>query len=212
MALLTSGAITIEIPTENVVETGNAARYRRASRGMAAAVLLAGTVGFPVPAAAAAGATPPLHERFGDWEVTCAKAGTGNRCAAVQQQGAKSASGQTVQRTIAIELVPVPNGAIGTLLTPFGVDLAKGVVLRLDKAGPPLPFKTCLPTGCVVALQFGKEAVQALRARTVLHISFVTAGDGRPIDLPISLNGLGQALDRLQVLQGDTASPNTNLH
>jgi invasion protein IalB len=210
VALLTIGAnkaIAIEMREEIPIAAAYPLRYPRIAPGIAAAVLMASAAGAALPAMAATGATPPLHERFGDWEVACAKAGTSTRCAALQRQGTKAPSGQSVQRTIAIELAPVTNGAIGTLLTPFGVDLARGVVLRLDKSGPPLPFKTCLPTGCVVVLQFGKEAVEALRSRTVLHISFVTAGDGRAIVLPVSLNGLGQALDRSKVLQSDTATP-----
>jgi invasion protein IalB len=209
VALLTNGAdeaTAIEM-REIRVAAVYPGRYPRIAHGIAVAVLMASAAGGALPSMAATGAAPPLHERFGDWEVTCAKAGTSTRCAALQQQGTKAPSGQSVQRTIAIELVPVPNGAIGTLITPFGVDLAKGVVLLLDKPGPPLPFKTCLPTGCVVVLHFGKEAMEALRGRTILRISFVTAGDGRTIVLPVSLNGLGEALDRSKVLQSDTATP-----
>lgn len=94
----------------------------------------------------------------------------------------------------------VPQGAVGTLLTPFGLDLGKGVVLTLGKPGPALPFRTCLPTGCVVPLQFGSDAVQALKRERTLHVSFATAADDRHVELAISLNGLAQALDRAKIL------------
>ncbi|WP_159977932.1 MULTISPECIES: invasion associated locus B family protein [unclassified Novosphingobium] len=177
------------------VEFGGAVHFVRVGGGIVAGFLAAGA------AAATNSPTPALHERFGDWEVTCVQVEKATKCSILQQQGTRSASGEGIQRTIAVEIQAVPDGAVGTLLTPFGVDLAKGVVLRLDRAGPPLPFKTCLPSGCVVPLQFGKEAIQALRSAALLHISFATAGDGRTIDFPISLGGFGQALDRIAVLQ-----------
>ncbi|WP_155986215.1 invasion associated locus B family protein [Novosphingobium resinovorum] len=153
-------------------------------------------------AVAAEPSAAPPHERHGDWEVVCAVAGKATKCSAVQRQATTATSGHEMQRVLAMELVAVPDGAVGTLLTPFGVDLASGLVLKLNTSGPPLPFKTCLPSGCVVPLQFGKEAVRSLRKETLLRISFVTAGDGRRIDLPVSLKGLGQALDRAGVLAG----------
>ncbi|MEE4452982.1 invasion associated locus B family protein [Novosphingobium resinovorum] len=182
------------------IEVGNMLRLARVVAGLAAAVM--GTVA----ATAADGPSPALRERFGDWGVTCVTVEKGTKCSILQQQAARAAPGQALQRTIAIELLPVPYGAVGTLLTPFGVDLAKGVTLRLGKAGPPLPFKTCLPTGCLVPLQFGKDAVEALRHQPVLHVLFETAGDGQTIDVPISLGGLGQALDRAKAIEtGDGA-------
>lgn len=178
------------------VKAGMSFRLMCVAGGLGVSVLATGT------ACAADRSAPVLHERFGDWEVTCATLDKVAKCSALQQQGTKSGSNRSIQRTIAVEFVAMQKGAVGTLLTPFGVDLAKGVVLRLDKDGPPLPFKTCLPSGCVVPLQFGEEALRALRSHKVLHISFVTAADGRTIDLRVSLNGVGSALDRLKVLAG----------
>ncbi|MFT4054646.1 MAG: invasion associated locus B family protein [Novosphingobium sp.] len=142
----------------------------------------------------------PPHERFGDWEVVCTKVEKANRCSAVQRQMTTASSGSSIQRVLTVELVSSPDGVVGSMLTPFGVDLPSGVVLKLGRSGPPLPFKTCLPTGCVVPLQFGQEAVGIMRKELLLHVSFVTAGDGRRIDLPVSLKGLGQALDRARTL------------
>lgn len=156
-----------------------------------------------ITSSAAAEPTPGVsHGRFGDWEVICAPGDKPARCSAIQRQSTKTVAGSALQRVIAMELMVVPEGAVGTLLTPFGVDLSKGVSLKLGKVGPPLPFRTCLPTGCVVTLQFGPEAVQSLRSESVLNVSLSTIGNERRIDLPISLTGLAQALDEAKKLSG----------
>jgi invasion protein IalB len=119
------------------------------------------------------------------------------RCALSQTQ-----TQQNGQRVLAIELnPPVGTTVTGTLMLPFGLALAKGVVLQIDDkpVGQPLPFRTCLPGGCLVPLSFDGPTIVALRAGAVLKAKTI-ADDGRETPFPLSLRGLGTALDRVGAL------------
>jgi invasion protein IalB len=114
-------------------------------------------------------------------------------CALSQEQ----ASTETQQRVLAIEIQPLDAGIAGTLVLPFGLDLSAGVTLAIDDAAPlpKLPFRTCVPGGCLVSLDFAADLVTALRSAESLRIATVADG-GAPAPFSISLNGFAGALDR----------------
>lgn len=146
------------------------------------------------------GGASTLREVHGDWTVACAVqasqgGGKAKHCALSQQQ----ISQQTRQRALAIELTPEIEGAKGTLVLPFGLNLTSGIVYRLDdgQAGAVLSFRTCLPAGCIVDLAF--DTVASLRAGNQLKI-ITTADGGQEITFSISLTGFSSAYDRVAEL------------
>jgi invasion protein IalB len=172
-----------------------------------AACLLAGIAATPQAGATSSQApvTPAgiQRETFQDWQVACAPSDGKRRCAVLQQQAGQAAGGTGArQRLFAIELIPAGAAATGTLILPFGLDLAKGVSLKVgDKASAPaIAFRTCIPAGCIVPLEFGAQAVSALRTAPLLSATITEADNGRVSTLPISLKGLAQALDRARQL------------
>jgi invasion protein IalB len=170
----------------------------------------------PAPAAAApaAGAAAPAagtpaqpgqapasevqQEPFGDWRVVCLTQPTGKRCTLIQEQAAP----QTRQRMLAVEVALNGDKLEGLLLLPFGLLLERGVVLQLDEqpAQPALRFRTCLPAGCVVPINFDAKTLAALRNGKNLKLKVALDGGQEP-NLVISLNGFGQAVDRLVALR-----------
>ena len=105
------------------------------------------------------------------------------------------------QRLFGIEIIPQDTGAVGTLILPFGLDLAKGAKLTVGKVtGAPLAFRTCIPAGCIVPLQFDAGMLAALRTNTTLSVTVQAVGKGVPHQVPVSLGGFGPALDRAQQL------------
>lgn len=140
------------------------------------------------------GGATSLQETFNDWMVSCAVQGNVKACSIMQQQNNQ----QTRQRVLAIELSTAGDKVEGAILLPFGLLLDRGVVLQIDEqpAQPTLKFKTCVPGGCMIAVNFDAKTIASLRAGTVLKAK--VAVDGGPDQvLPISLKGLGQALDRI---------------
>jgi invasion protein IalB len=139
------------------------------------------------------GGASSINETYKDWRVVCVQQGAGKHCALLQNQM------QNGQRALGVELTAAADNAVsGILVMPFGLALEKGVALAIDNspASPALPFRTCLPTGCIVTVNFDRDMVTALRGATVLKVMASAAG-GNQTTLTISLQGLAIALDRV---------------
>jgi invasion protein IalB len=146
------------------------------------------------------GGASSLQESYDDWRVVCGMNGQNKYCAMQQQE----VDGKSRQRVLAIELSPGPGGTKGTLLMPFGLDLAAGVSLALDGGanGKSLPFKTCLPAGCVVPLALDPAIISALKGGKLLKLSARAADNSgnKPAVFSVSLKGFGPAFDRTAAL------------
>lgn len=145
------------------------------------------------------GGASSLQESYGDWTVVCVEPNGQKRCVLSQAQ----ADEQTKQRVIAVELTASDaDSATGVLALPFGLALASGATLQLDDAAPgaPLPFKTCLPVGCMVPLRFDAAALAGLRKGKQLKVHAVAADTGQPLEFSVSLKGFGPAFARTAAL------------
>lgn len=147
------------------------------------------------------GGATEINERYGDWSAVCRlvqkdKQDVARRCGMSQQQ--VNAQGK---RVLAIQLQPGSDGATGSLILPFGLDLAKGIELAVDDAVviEAVPFKTCLPEGCVSELVLGFETIGVLRGGGELRLGTYSR-DGKKIDFSISLNGFADAFNRVGIL------------
>jgi invasion protein IalB len=183
--------------------------FRRSSRsifGIAAAALLslpltlaAYGAGAQEPAASLGGASS-IQETYQDWQVGCSVHGNVKQCAMSQQQRQKANN----QLVMAAQFVPGKDDgtASGAIIMPFGLLLSSGLTLQVDDkaASKPLPFRTCLPAGCLAPVSLDKATVSAARAGTTLKISAVASDTNQPVNLTISLKGFAQALDRLKTL------------
>jgi invasion protein IalB len=140
------------------------------------------------------GGASSLNETHTDWSVNCAV--HDNRKACVFVQGQTNSSNQ---RVLLLELTAsAPDKVTGRLVLPFGLALDQGVKLLAEDTAPsaPLQFKTCLPAGCVVPIDFGADTVAALRKSGSLNVQAAAADGGGEIAFTISLKGFSAALDR----------------
>lgn len=143
------------------------------------------------------GGASSLNETYQDWQVVCVQQGAQKRCVLSQVQ-----TQQNGQRVLAIELdAPSGNTVSGTLVMPFGLALAAGVSFQIDEKAemPPVPFRTCLPGGCLVSVTFDAATIVALRSGAALKIR-ATADGGAPALFSVSLQGFATALDRVATL------------
>jgi invasion protein IalB len=147
----------------------------------------------PKEAATLPGGAQALNETFEDWQVACGSSDGTKRCVVNQTQ----TDTKTKQRVLALELQPHNKDAVGALVLPFGLDLDKGIVLKADDAqiGPSLRFKTCLPQGCVVALNFDQKTLETLRKAAAISV-IATADPGQTLSFKVSLKGFAPALSR----------------
>jgi invasion protein IalB len=143
------------------------------------------------------GGASSLQETFGDWQVACMVQGAAKHCATTQEQ----VNQQSHQRVFAIEIGNAGDKLEGVLLMPFGLSLDRGIALQIDDQPPQtvLRFRTCLPGGCLVPLNFDAKTAALLRNGTTLKAKAVA--DGGPEQVyTISLKGFSQAIDRVAVL------------
>lgn len=143
------------------------------------------------------GGATTLREGYGDWVVSCdivTQNGTSRKVCGLSQV---QTNARSHQRVLALELQPDQAGVEGTLALPFGIDLTKGATLQIDGGMEfaSLPFRTCIPAGCLVNLSFDAKAVAALRTGTSLKVN-VFPVSGQEMSLSVSLKGFPNALDR----------------
>jgi invasion protein IalB len=147
------------------------------------------------------GGATSLREAHGDWAVSCsvqtANSKTTKACALSQELTDRKSG----QRVLAIEVRPAGTAADGTLVLPFGLALAKGATLQIDdgQASSALAFRTCLPAGCVVPVNFDTKMLAALRSGAALKVKATRDGGG-DVQFSLSLKGFGGAFDRTATL------------
>jgi invasion protein IalB len=108
---------------------------------------------------------------------------------------------QARQRVLTIELQLEAGGVKGVLLLPFGLSLKKGVTYQLEEgqAGSVQHFRTCLPAGCLIEIDFDSRTVASLKSGKSLKIKG-TGDNGQEVAFSISLTGFAGALARLEAL------------
>ncbi len=149
----------------------------------------------PAPSPLPGGASS-IQESYEDWQVLCGVANNAKQCT-IQQTQAETKTGQ---RVLAVSLVPAADGgSSGNLIMPFGLQFDAGVSLALDAGanGKPLPFKTCIPAGCLVPLTLDANTITALKAGKQLKLTAKSIdANVKPLVFTVSLKGFGAALDR----------------
>lgn len=143
------------------------------------------------------GGATTVRESYSDWQVSCNVRDQIKQCSMVQQQ----TNSKSRQRVLAIELQGGANGMQGALVLPFGIALENGVTLQVDQ-GPvsnPLKFRTCVPAGCLVPLNFDAAFINALGGGGTLQVNAVADGE-KVITFSVSLKGFSAAHDRILTL------------
>jgi len=141
------------------------------------------------------GGASSLSENYDDWQVACGARDGKAACSVSQTQSQQN----TGQRVLEIRLNPAgEDGSVQGLLTlPFGLDLAKGVIVQVDDgaAGQPLAFSTCLPSGCLVPLALDDALMGSVRNGTRANLKTISI-QGQETPFAISLKGFAMAIDR----------------
>lgn len=163
---------------------------------------LLGLLGFlPLGVAAAPlpGGAQSTVETYQDWVVTCRAKPKSTVCVMRQVQ----TNTKTGQHLLTTELYDAGGGKLGGLLVmPFGLALAKGISMKLDKspAGPTLPFSTCVPRGCLVPFSLTSTMTESLRRGTALNVIAYPVKSTSRVTFKIPLKGFDAALKRMRAL------------
>jgi invasion protein IalB len=144
------------------------------------------------------------QETHGEWQVRCGNVPTGpasegkpapqrKMCVMSQEQ----TDDKSKQRVMAVEMIPDGQEIQATFILPFGLSLQKGVNLQVDNgtASGALPFRTCLPIGCILPIRFDQKLAADLRKGSKLNVT-VTTDRGEEVKLAFSLSGFTKAIGR----------------
>lgn len=173
-----------------------------------AALVLWSTIAASLVPAGAEVRPDRIEEQYRDWTVTClGDADALSQGCSLQQVVTDENSNAVLMRFV---VEPGRNGdaPLATIIAPFGLDLSKALKLSVDgTAQRDLAFKTCLQVGCLAPLPLDEPTATALRGATSLEVTMWPSDDpSGALVLPVSLEGFGDALDRLKAL-ASPASP-----
>ncbi|MEL4073175.1 invasion associated locus B family protein [Ochrobactrum sp. GPK 3] len=170
----------------------------RKHRALGVACMLTVVFGTSALAASLPGGASTLQETYQDWTVSCQTQKDVPICAIRQEQS----NPQNGQRVLTAELRNGASGKVeGVILLPFGLDLAKGVSVKIDDTvGPNLTFSSCFPQGCLAPVSFDAKQIAAIKAGTNLNVTTTALSPSQPVAFKISLKGFGSALDRITAL------------
>ena len=148
-----------------------------------------------------------LAETYTDWVVRCVSvqdaSGDVRQNCEMAQELSQQDSGQ---RILAMSIRAEGEGALMTLVAPFGLLLSDG--LRMEVSEAPLfsvPFRTCLPVGCVASLKVDIPVIAALAAGDMADILLTSTGaqagsETKPVKISLSLAGFTAAWNRVKTI------------
>ncbi|WP_375456605.1 invasion associated locus B family protein [uncultured Methylobacterium sp.] len=177
------------------------------ANGLLGASLASAQPGPAKPPAASVTAPPVPVEpgtttaSFGDWVLRCQRLGEadkGRLCEVTQAMQVQGQAAPIAQVAIGRLAAGEPLRVIAVL--PAAVSFPSSVqILAGDDDGQPLdlPWRRCLPSGCFADAPTPDDVLK--RWRNAREPGRITSKDatGREISLPLSLRGLGPALDAL---------------
>ena len=176
-----------------------------------ALVLIAISFGLPFLFSAEAGAqrvpakpaidkqSPKGGERIGDWTFQCqALTASDTRCIIFQQLVNQKNRRPVLRATLAPLGEKKNLGLI--VLAPLGIFLGSGVAGKVDE-GKQFKFilQRCTKQGCQAAIRVSDSLKADLKRGKRLVIAFKPTANGKPIQLAVSLKGVGAGLKALKI-------------
>jgi invasion protein IalB len=144
-----------------------------------------------------------LSETYGNWTLQCVTndatldTGEPGRLCQVSQELRQSDSGSRII-TVVLKVDPIKM----TMVTPFGLLLTAGIDLSVGEHQLPSGvFRTCLvEMGCIAESIFEAGDLAQLQSSEVLTV-LITAESGQKLQVDMSLEGLKDAVLRLESFQ-----------
>jgi invasion protein IalB len=149
----------------------------------------------PEAPAAQSAAPDRTTETFGDWSIVCAAPG-GAQERACELNTSIALRGQSAPFARIAVLRPAKDKpALLVALVPVNIATASQVKISADggKAELSVPFRSCVPAGCVAQTEVTKEQLQGL-GKAQAQLTLVDAS-GKPASVQFSLRGFDQALE-----------------
>ncbi len=170
----------------------------------------------PVQGAGDAGTAPnPAAQQFsvntpvGDWAVRCAQTTVKSPapCDVIQLTVNQDSKARIMSFSLAY--LPSRDTYAMQVIVPTGVALTRGMIVSAGTlALQGVKFTRCERDGCYVEALVDAAAVNALSAAgATTNVTVVGYGQSNEVNLPVSLNGFADALNRMRTLARERAVP-----
>jgi invasion protein IalB len=127
---------------------------------------------------------------FEGWRLNCPPRTMKTGVCIMQQALGRRDSNAVVAE---LNIVPKDKTDMLTVVAPLGVFVVPGIKINVGSNEKTVPFKTCLPGGCVATLPVDSDMATALSQNTGLVVTVMTT-DGKSVPLSFSLQGYREAL------------------
>lgn len=158
----------------------------------AIALLIGFAVGWAIRGVATYNTATQAVTAYGSWRVACPAARQANvNCEIIQD----ILNSQTHEEIVQIAIGKLPNGkAAINMVMPLGVALEPGVGLVFGtNPMTTAKYRTCSQQGCIVEMPIDQRLQKELDGGKDGRVVFAGAADNKPIAVPVSLTGFGQA-------------------
>ena len=150
-----------------------------------------------------------VNQPIGDWAVRCAQTTLKSPapCDVIQLTVNQDSKARIMSFSLAY--VPSRDTYAMQVIVPTGVALQRGVTLALgEQALNGVKFSRCERDGCYVEALVDAATVTALSgAGATTNVTVIGYGQTNEVNLPISLNGFGDAMNRMRTLARERAVP-----
>jgi invasion protein IalB len=152
----------------------------------------------PAPSAPAAASVPADGQPEPLWTKDCAKTGNSAEVCFVQQFAISKQLNAIVLHVQIGYFAPFPETRPRMLITtPLGIILPPGISMTLDGDKPlVLPVETCQKEGCLVTAVLDQNVLGRFLKGKILMVRYIDS-QRQAVDIPLRLDGLGQALKNL---------------
>jgi len=170
----------------------------------------------PAPAAGDPGAPPnPAAQQFsvntpvGDWAVRCAQTTVKSPAPCDIIQLTVNQDSKVRIMSFSLAYLPSRDTYAMQVIVPTGVALQRGMIVSAGAAAlQGVKFTRCERDGCYVEALVDAAAVNALAAAGAMTtVTVVGYGQTNLVNLPISVNGFPDALNRMRTLARERAVP-----
>lgn len=172
--------------------------------GLAGAIFIGQPIGSAMAQGAAEGPSV-VQETYRDWVVSCVtpeatEASPAPARVCEMRQELRQAEGNQLVLAVALQPQLDSAGASVTLVVPFGLLLSQSITIDLaDVRMAEVPYLTCLPRGCIAAVDFETVMIDQMSAGTEAVVG-MTGADGQVLSVTVSLAGFNAGWNRLSTL------------
>ena len=145
-----------------------------------------------------------IVETYSDWTVRCVPQKDKRLCQLIQEL-AQSKGGKRIMSLVIDTPLEDAKTVAATILTPFGLKLADGIVLGVDgkQMTENYEFSTCIPLGCIVPVVLDEKLISKFQSGGKLAVTMVSISDNKRVKVELSLGGFTAAYARLKQLAAD---------